>query len=107
MLRFGLVFLTVFISIGINLDSGFLMRMGFDPNILTVTLIALIITGLIAYGRLTLVILVIAMVMAANVPNETAITMGYDPDYILAALVAIVIAPLVGKHLNMGVFTSS
>jgi len=100
MLRFGLVFLVLTMSIGVNLDEGFLARLGVDPNILLVALIALITTGLIVNRHLALIVVVTVMAMGANVPIESAIAMGYDPDYLLAGLIALILAPIVGSQLD-------
>ena len=100
MLRFGLVFLTLTMSIGVNLDEGFLARLGVDPNILLVALIALITTGLIVNRHLALIVLITVMAIGANVPIESAVEMGYDPDYILAGLIALIFAPIVGNQLG-------
>jgi len=100
MLRFGLVFLTLTMSIGVNMDEGFIARLGVDPTILLAALIALITTGLIVQRHLALIVVVAVMAIGSNVPIESAAEMGYDPDYLLAGLVALILAPIVGSHLN-------
>ncbi len=97
MVSFGLVFLTLTLSIGANLEDGFLARLGLDPNILLATLVALVITGLVAHQRLALVVLVVLMTVAANLPAELALSIGYDPDYVLAGLVAVVTTPWIRR----------
>lgn len=106
MMRFGLIFLTLTMAIGVNLDEGFLARLGVNPNILLVALLAFIITGLIVHRHLALIIMVTLMAVGANVPATTAATAGYDPDYLLAGLAALVFAPLIGEHLGIGFFMS-
>lgn len=106
MLRFGLVFLTLTLTIGVNLDKGFLTRLGVDPNILIVALIALITAGLIAHRHLALIVLIMIMTIGANVPPEAAAEMGYDPDYLLAGLAALIFTPVLGEHLGFNFFIS-
>ncbi len=103
--RFILVFLTMLMSIGVNLDEGFLVRLGIDPNILYVALISFVVTGLIAHRHLALIVIIFIMAYAANVPIEAAANMGYDPDYILAGLVAIIFAPLAANQLDFNLLT--
>ncbi|MFQ5658779.1 MAG: hypothetical protein ACE5GZ_00005, partial [Gammaproteobacteria bacterium] len=86
--------------------EGFLARLGVNPNILLVALLAFIITGLIVHRHLALIIMVTLMAVGANVPATTAATAGYDPDYLLAGLAALVFAPLIGEHLGIGFFMS-
>lgn len=99
MLRFALIFLTLLMSIGVNLDDGFLVRLGVDPDILMAALTAFVIAGLILHHRLALIVLVVLLTLGANVPAEYAASWGYDPDYLLGALVAIVVSPWIGRWL--------
>ena len=97
MLNFGLIFVTLSMSIGANLSDGFLIRLGFDPSILLAGLVALVLTGLIAHRSLALIVLIVMVTIGANLPLDTATEMGYDPDYLLAALVAM---PFVRRSLE-------
>ena len=94
-IRFGLIFLTLTLTIGVNLPEGFLARLGFDANILMASLLAFAITGLVYHRHIALVVLVVLMVVGANLPAEKIAAVGYESDYLLAALVAIVLMPLI------------
>ena len=106
MLRFGLVFLTLTLAISINLDAGFLARLGVDPGILLVALIAFITAGLIAHRHIALIVIILVMTKGDNVPVETAVDIGYDPDYLLAGLAALIFTPILGEHLGFNFFMS-
>lgn len=101
MTKFFLVFLTLNMSIGVNLDEGILARFGIDTNILIAAALAFVITGLICHRHLALIVLVVLLAIGANVPVESATEMGYDPDYLLAALIGIVIAPFVADQFDL------
>ncbi len=45
MLNFGFVFFGLAVSFGMNIEEGFLNRLGFDLDILMVTAIAFVVTG--------------------------------------------------------------
>ena len=94
MINFGFVFITLSFTIGVNLEDGFLNRMGFQPDVLVIAAVAFVITGLIVHRHLALIVLVVALILGANVPAEVAAGIGYNPDMMVAALFAIVIAPL-------------
>ena len=100
MIKFTLVILPMFMSVGVNLPEGILYRLGLDPDILIAGLIAFVITGMIYHRHIALIVLVVLMSFAANVSQETALGLGYNPDYILAGLIAIVILPFVCKQLD-------
>ena len=104
MVKFTLVVLPMFMSVGANLSEGFLFRLGIDPDILLVALIAFVVTGMIYHHPIALIVLVVLMSFAANVSQETALAMGYNPDYMLAGLVAIVVTPFISKQMNGDVF---
>jgi len=101
MARFLLVFLVFIMTIGVNVDEGFLVRMGIDPNILLVSLIAFVVTGLIVHRHLAFISLTVLMSIGANVSAETASQIGYDPDYMLVGLVTLVLLPLVVHYLEI------
>jgi len=105
MIKFAIVSLTMMMSIGANLSDGFIARLGFDPDILLVTLIAFVVTGMIYHHHIALVVLVVLMTVGANVSEETALSMGYNPDYLLAGLITFVITPFVCKQLEGGMFS--
>ncbi len=100
MINFGLIFISMSLTLGMNANDGFLQRMGFDPDILMFTAIAFVITGLIAHRRLALIVVVVLLTISANVPMEEALRIGYDPDVALAALFAIVAAPYFARFIE-------
>ena len=93
----------MFMSIGANLADGFMYRLGFDPDILLVALIAFVIAGMIAYRNIALIVMVVLLTIGANVSEETALSMGYDPDYLLIGLITLVITPFVCKQMEGGI----
>ncbi len=101
MVNFGLIFFTVALAIGINADEGFIVRLGFDPDILLITTVAFVIAGLTVHRRLTLVISVLLLTAGANAPAEAAAEMGYDPDIALAALFALVFMPVFTRFVRI------
>lgn len=94
-IKFLFVFLTLCLSIGVNLDEGLLAHYGFDANILMATLVALLITGLIIKRRMALISLVIAMVIGINLPEEIISGWGFDQDFLLIGLIAVILVPLI------------
>jgi len=94
-MKFLLIFLVVLMSIAINLSDSMIARFGVDPDYLILSLLALVITGLIAHHRLALIILVLLMCVAANLPADYALSLGIDRDLMTAGLVAVVITPYV------------
>ena len=100
MINFGLIFMGMSLTLGMNIEAGFLQRLGFDANILMITAIAFAITGLIAHRRLALIVTVVVLTISANVPAGEALRMGYDPDVALAALFALVTVPYFAKFVD-------
>ena len=90
MFNIGFVFFSLTLGLGMNIEEGFLKRLGFDPDILMITAIAFVVTRLIAHRRLALIVAVILLTLGANVPQEEAARLGYDPDVLLAALFALI-----------------
>lgn len=102
MIKLATISLTMFMSIGANLSDGFMHRLGFDPSILLVSLIAFATAGMICHRNIALVVLVMVMTIGANVSEETALSMGYNADYLLAALIILVTLPFVCRQLEGG-----
>lgn len=100
MKKFALAFLIALMVIGVNIQDGFLGRLGVDTNILMVALVAVVVAGFMQFHNLGLTILIIILAIAANLPAESAASIGYDPDYVLAALVALVVVPFIAKQLS-------
>jgi hypothetical protein len=99
MTKYILVFITLFLSIVVNLDKGLLSHYGIDANILMIALAAFIITGLIAQERLGLIVLVIALVIGINLPEEVIADWGVDRQYLLVTLIAVILLPLINRFL--------
>ena len=99
-MRFILVFLVLFMSIGVNLPEGIIARMGFEPNYLKAALAAWVITGLTVCHRLALIVLVTLLCIGANLPADWAAQLHINRDALLATLVAIVLTPLFRHHLE-------
>ncbi|MBI3561717.1 MAG: hypothetical protein HY080_08385 [Gammaproteobacteria bacterium] len=93
-LRYALVSLVLLLSIAINLPEGMLVRLGVEPNILVVTLAAIIIAGLIAHRHLLLIVLVVGCVAGANLPVALAHQWGINRDVLLATLIGLLVMPL-------------
>ena len=105
MLNFGFVFFGLAVSFGMNIEEGFLNRLGFDLDILMVTAIAFVVTGLIAHRSLALIVAVILLTLGANVPPEEAARLGYDPDILVAALFVLITIPYIKKWIhNTGIY---
>lgn len=98
--NFGLVFLTLFMSVGANLDEGFIARLGFHPDVLKAALAAFAITGLVVHWRLLAIAPFVLLTIGANLPADVAARMGYDPDVMLAALVTLVLTPRLRNHFD-------
>lgn len=92
-MKFLLVFLVLFMSIGINLPEGYIAHLGLEPDYLKVALAAWVVTGLIVYRHLALIVLVVSLSVTANLPVEMLESWGLDRDVIMATLIAIVVLP--------------
>lgn len=100
LVRFGLVFLVMFMVIAANLPESIVAQMGFDPDYLKVALAAWAITGMVYHRHILLVCLVLLLVAGANLPEEIASDLRIDRTVVLATLVAIVLTPVVGRWLE-------
>jgi len=94
-MKYLALFLVLFISIAINLPSGYLALLGFDADILLAALVALVLTVLTANRKLFFVVVVVAMSIGANLPDQTIQRLGMDREILLSGLVAIVLIPYV------------
>jgi len=97
LVKFGFVFLILYMVITINLPDGMLVRVGLDPSYLYATLTAIILAGMVAHKHLAMAVLVILVTIGTNLPAEMAETYNINRDYLLATLIAIVIIPTVAK----------
>jgi hypothetical protein len=93
-LKIGLVFLILFLVIGINLPVGMITHLGFSEDYLTSALVAVTLTGLIAHQRLFLIILVLICSIAANLPEEMLNAWGFNRDYFIYILAIMVVVPI-------------
>jgi hypothetical protein len=100
MVNFGLIFMTLALILGINADQGFIVRLGFDPDLLMIATLAFVITGLVVHRRLALIVTVVLLTVGANAPASAAIEIGYDPDIALAALFALVVLPVLVRWVD-------
>lgn len=89
------LFLVLFVSIAINLPSGYLALLGIDADILAAALVAVVLTVLTVNRKLFFVVLVVAMSIGANLPDPTIQRLGVDREILLSGLVAIVLIPYV------------
>lgn len=99
-MRFVLVFLVLFMAIGVNLPDNMLARVGLDPDYLKVALAAWTITALVFHERVALIVVVVALCVGANLPAEVAAGWGIDRDIALAGLVAVVLTPAFRRVLD-------
>ena len=72
MIKFTIITLTMYMSIGANLSDGFMNRLGFDANILRAALVAFAVAGMISHLNIALSVLVVLMTIGANVSEKTA-----------------------------------
>lgn len=99
-MRLLLVFLVLFMVIGVNLPESMIARLGFEPGFLKAALAAWVVAGLTFHERTALIVVVVALTIGANLPAGAAARLGIDPDVSLAALVALVLLPLLRHHLE-------
>ena len=97
--KYILVFITLFLSIAVNLDKGLLSYYGLDANILMIALAAFLITGLIAEQRMGLIVLIIALVIGINLPDEIISNWGINQQYLLVTLIALILLPFINRFL--------
>ena len=97
LVRFGFVFLMMFMVITINLPTSMLARFGIEPTYIYAALVAIILAGLTANKPLAMAILVIAAAAGANLPPELAELYGVNQDLLIVTLVALVLAPTAKK----------
>lgn len=100
MLKFGLVFFVMLMTITINLPDSIIARVGIEPDYMLASLTAIIITGLIQYRKLALIVLVVFMSLGANMPEDFMLNFGINRDYLAAGLVAIVLTPFIAKQFD-------
>ena len=92
-LRFAFVFFVFFITIAVNSQDNVIARLGFDHQYLLITLVALVVTGLIAHRRMMLIVLVLFMSIGANMPEGILMTFGIERDFLTGGLIAVVLGP--------------
>jgi hypothetical protein len=94
-MKYLALFLVLFVSIAINLPSGYLAMLGMDATVLMAALVAVLLTLLTAHRRVFFVVLVVVMSIIANLPDPTIQRFGMDREMLLAGLIAIVLIPYV------------
>ena len=94
-MKFLALTLVLFVSIVINLPTGYLAVLGMDADILMATLVAVMIAGLTVHRRMFFVVLVVVMSIGANLPEPTMLRLGMDREILVAGLIAIVLIPYV------------
>ncbi|MFC1684306.1 hypothetical protein ACFL0R_02390 [Pseudomonadota bacterium] len=94
-MKYLALFLVLFVSIAINLPSGYLSLLGMDPDILLAALFAVLITVLTVHRRLFFVVLVVLVSIVANLPDPSIQRLGVDREILLAGLIALVLIPYV------------
>lgn len=94
-MKYLALFLVLFVSIAVNLPSGYLAMLGLDVSIILAALVAVLLTVLTAHRRVFFVVLVVVMSIAANLPDPAIQRFGLDREVLLAGLIAIVLIPYV------------
>lgn len=94
-MKFIALFLVLFISIAINLPSGYLAVLGMDTGVLMAALVAIVLTGLTVHRKMFFVVLVVVMSIGANLPESTIQRLGMDREVLLAGLIAMVLIPYI------------
>lgn len=100
MVKYAVVFVTLLLAIGINLQDNMIARTGFDSGVITAALVAIALTALLAYRSVTLVVAIVLLVIGANLPAEVAAGIHVDRDILLATLVALLLMPFLRHHLD-------
>lgn len=98
--RYILSFLILAMTVGINVGQHLLEKLNIDRNYLIITLIALVVSGLIAHTKLFFIVLIIALTGAINLPPEMLAQYGVNPDVLFATLLAVIVAPTASKLLG-------
>lgn len=100
MVKAIVVFITLLLAIGINLQDNMIARTGFESGVLTAVLVAIALTALLAYRSVVLIVAIVALVVGANLPADVAAGIYLDRDILLATLVAILLMPFLQRHLD-------
>ena len=85
------------ITITINLEDNMIARLSFEPTLLKITLVAVVITGLVMHRNLALVVLVLFLSIGANMPAGFMLNFGIDRDIPTGILGAIILVPFIAK----------
>lgn len=100
MVKYTVVFITLLLAIGINLQDNMIARTGFDSGVLTAALVAIALTALLAYRSVTLIVVIMLLVIGANLPADVAAGIHLDRDVLLATLIALLLMPFLQRHLD-------
>ncbi len=72
MIKAIVVFITLLLAIGVNLQDNMIARTGFESGVLTAVLVAIALTALLAYRSVVLIVAIVALVVGANLPADVA-----------------------------------
>jgi len=100
MVKWIAVFMVVLLAVGVNMPENMLARYGVNANFLTIALVAIALTGMIAFRRIGLVFVMMVCLVGANLPEAVATDLNINRDYLLATLIALVIIPFVQRHIE-------
>jgi hypothetical protein len=95
--RYIVIFFILMLSVGINFGQHTKLSQNFNSSYLALTLLALVVTGLLAHRHLFFIVLVSALSFAINLPHEFLRQYYVNPDLLLATLVAVILAPVLMK----------
>jgi hypothetical protein len=101
--RFIMVFFMLMLSVGINFGQHTKLSQNFNSSYLALTLLALVITGLLAHRHLFFIVLVAGLSFAINLPQEFLRQYYINSDLLLATLVAMILLPV---FMKFGGFTT-
>lgn len=98
--RIFMIFIITLLSIGINFGQHTKLSQNFNNSYLALTLLALVITGLLAHRHLFFIVLVAGLSFAINLPQEFLRQYYVNSDLLLATLVAVILSPVLVKFVG-------
>ena len=102
-----LVFITLMLSVGVNVGQHALQMFNLDRNYLVLTLVAIVVAGLLAHRHLFFVVLVCGLTLAINLPQEMLVQYYINPDILFTTLIALIVAPAAAQTLGLSLSTRS
>ena len=97
-MKLVLLFLVVFLTIGVTLSASFLESLGFDTNYMLIVLGAIVITGMVAFRGLALIVLTFLLSIVINLPEDFLVNYGVDRDILFMAVILLIIFPLIYRE---------